>query len=82
MNLTIRLKSMHDILSFVKINEQSECDIDIKSGRYLVNGKSLMSVFGIDIINNDVTICLAGTPSACEKTFKAYQAAGFEIKEA
>lgn len=41
--------SRSSILKYLDIVNNSNCNIDIKSGRYLIDGKSAMGVFSIDI---------------------------------
>lgn len=43
------LNSRNSVLKYLNIVNNSNCNIDIKSGRYLIDGKSVMGVFSIDI---------------------------------
>jgi hypothetical protein len=45
----IKLRSIDDIKKF--INEVTKCayDVDVSSGRYLIDGKSIMGIFSLDL---------------------------------
>ncbi len=45
----IQLTSVSDIKSFVDAASRLDCDIDVLCGRYLVDGKSIMGLFSIDL---------------------------------
>ena len=45
----IRLKSINDINEFVRIANLFDDDIDLVSGRYVVDGKSIMGIFSLDL---------------------------------
>ncbi|MNI84639.1 PTS HPr component phosphorylation site [compost metagenome] len=45
----ILLKSVDDIKSFVDQASLVECEVDLISGRYTVNAKSIMGVFSLDL---------------------------------
>ncbi|MBQ8358041.1 MAG: HPr family phosphocarrier protein [Clostridia bacterium] len=47
----IRLSTIADVRDFVNIVSQSEIDIDLASGRYLVDGKSIMGIFSLDLMS-------------------------------
>lgn len=37
------------VKEFVKIVEKVECDIDIVCGRYIIDAKSIMGIFSLDL---------------------------------
>ena len=80
MEFTIILKDMQEALSFVHINEQAPCDIDLISGKYVVNAKSIMSVLGAEILGHVAKVRLLGDASACTEIYAAYREAGFNIE--
>lgn len=45
----IQLTSVSDIKAFVDAASHVGCDIDVLCGRYLVDGKSIMGLFSIDL---------------------------------
>lgn len=47
--MLISLKSVEDANKFVAITSKYNFDIDLISGRYAVNGKSIMGIFSLDL---------------------------------
>ena len=47
----IRLSSIEDVRNFVELVRQFEGDIDLASGRYIVDAKSIMGIFSLDLMN-------------------------------
>lgn len=45
----ICLNSIELVKQFATIAEKQECDIDIKCGHYLVDGKSILGIFSMDL---------------------------------
>ena len=45
----IRLSSIEAVRNFVEIVRKFEGDIDLSSGRYIVDAKSIMGIFSIDL---------------------------------
>lgn len=45
----ITLASVSDVKCFVDAATRLSCDVDVASGRYTVNGKSIMGLFSIDL---------------------------------
>ena len=53
----IRLSSIEDVRNFVELVRQFEGDIDLSSGRYVVDAKSIMGIFSLDLLNKiEVTV--------------------------
>lgn len=46
---TIILKSFEDVKKFVDIANEKTYDIELLSGKYIVNAKSIMGVFSLDL---------------------------------
>ena len=46
---TIMLKSFEDVKKFVDIACSKDYDIELLSGKYIVNAKSIMGVFSLDL---------------------------------
>lgn len=48
-NCEIFLKSIIDVKNFVNIVNSCDFDIDLESGRYVVDAKSIMGIFSLDL---------------------------------
>ena len=48
-SLNINLKSINDVKDFVNISNKYDFDIDLTSGRYVVDAKSIMGIFSLDL---------------------------------
>ena len=46
----IRLYTISDIRDIVNIAAKYDFDIDLKSGRYVVDAKSIMGIFSLDLM--------------------------------
>lgn len=47
----IRLATIADVREFVNEIAAFEGDIDLSSGRYVVDGKSIMGIFSLDLLS-------------------------------
>ena len=47
----IRLSTIADVRDFVNIVTSYNGDIDLSSGRYVVDGKSIMGIFSLDLLS-------------------------------
>ena len=47
----IKLNTLEDVRRFVNIVTAFEGEIDLKSGRYTVDAKSIMGIFSLDLLN-------------------------------
>lgn len=47
----IRLSTIQDVRNFVEIVCTSDIEIDLSSGRYVVDAKSIMGIFSLDLLN-------------------------------
>ena len=45
----IRLPSVRDVTNFVSAVSTCGCDIDIASDRYIIDAKSIMGIFSLDL---------------------------------
>ena len=45
----IKLSSIEDVRKFVDIVSKYDIDIDLSSGRYIVDAKSIMGIFSVDL---------------------------------
>jgi len=48
-NMSVLLSSINSVKDFVNIVSKYECDIDLVSGRYVVDAKSIMGIFSLDL---------------------------------
>lgn len=53
----IKLETIQDVRDFVNIMTAQTADIDLSSGRYVVDAKSIMGIFSLDLLKPiDMTI--------------------------
>lgn len=45
----ITLSSINDVKEFVNIANRSSSEVDLSSGRYIVDAKSIMGIFSLDL---------------------------------
>lgn len=50
-SMYIRLNTIQDVRNFVNIVCAADCDIDLASGRYIVDAKSIMGIFSLDLLS-------------------------------
>ena len=48
--VSIKLESIQDVRDFVSLMTAQKADIDLSSGRYVVDGKSIMGIFSLDLL--------------------------------
>lgn len=48
-SFNIMLNSINDVKDFVNIVNRYEFDVDLTSGRYVVDAKSIMGIFSLDL---------------------------------
>jgi phosphotransferase system HPr-like phosphotransfer protein len=48
--IQIKLSTIEDIRGFVGILTKHTVDLDLKSGRYTVDARSLMGIFSLDLV--------------------------------
>ena len=48
--INIKLESIQDVRDFVNIMASQTHDIDLSSGRYIVDAKSIMGIFSLDLL--------------------------------
>jgi len=47
----IRLASIQDVKEFVETIYKFDFEVDLSSGRYTVDGKSIMGIFSLDLLS-------------------------------
>ena len=60
--LTVKIVSMQDADKFNKICSKFDCDMDLQSGKYYVDAKSIMGIFSLDL-NEPTTLNIHATDS-------------------
>ena len=60
---TIVLKDFTAVKEFVDITNRKSYDIELLSGKYVVNAKSIMGVFSLDLTKPLVMVAHTDTPS-------------------
>ena len=66
LDIKISLGNVADVKSFVNSVSKFGCEVDLVSGRYIVDGRSIMGIFSLDLskpINANIRAC------ADEKSF-------------
>lgn len=71
----IKLSSIQDVRKFVDIVTRYDMEIDLSSGRYIVDAKSIMGIFSLDLLS-EITLTAHGENS--DELFKALEE--FKIK--
>ncbi len=64
----IRLSTIEDVRDFVEVVRQFEGDIDLASGRYVVDAKSIMGIFSLDLMS---PITLTAHAESCDKLIES-----------
>lgn len=70
LKFNIKLGSIEDVKSFVTAASFVKCDIDVLAGRYLVDAKSIMGLFSLDLAK-PVTVQVHGDADEAEHFRKA-----------
>lgn len=52
MKFSINLNKFENIIKFAEIARKFDSDIDVYSGRYIVNAKSVMGLYTLDLSKN------------------------------
>ncbi len=50
-SVNIRLSTIADVRDFVNAIAAFDGDVDLASGRYVVDGKSIMGIFSLDLLS-------------------------------
>jgi len=70
----IKLESINDVKEFVNAAVACPCEIYLISGRYIVDGKSIMGVFSLDL-TSPIRMELQGENAAAElENFRKFEA--------
>ena len=69
---TIRLKEINDVKEFVNTVSRFEEDVDLVSGRYTIDAKSIMGIFSIDLAKPIDVIVHGDHEARYAEALKAY----------
>lgn len=70
----VKLNTMDDIKNFVYLLNEFENDVDVSSAQYVVDGKSILGVFSLDL-DKALTVRFHGELSAeYQEKLKPYEA--------
>lgn len=72
----IRLTSIQDVRDFVNLMTSQTMDVDLTSGRYTVDAKSIMGIFSLDLLQ---PIVLTAHGDDCDELMQAIEK--FVVKE-
>ena len=61
----VNLSTLEDVKSFSRLANQHDCEIDVCTGRYVVNAKSIMGLFSIDR-DGPIKVEFHGSDSQCD----------------
>ena len=68
----IKLSTIEDIRKFVDIVPRQDYDIDLSSGRYVVDAKSIMGIFSLDLMNKILLTAHTDDVEDLKKALAAY----------
>lgn len=68
----IKIRNMKDIDAFNKLCSKFDCDMDLVSGKYYVNAKSIMGIFSLDLDLPLELVAFTDDEAAIDEAFKEY----------
>lgn len=68
----IKLSTIEDIRKFVDIVTRQDYDIDLSSSRYVVDAKSIMGIFSLDLMNKILLTAHTDDVEDLKKALAAY----------
>lgn len=71
-SVDIKLSSIEDVRNFVNIVSKFDMDIDLMSGRYIVDAKSIMGIFSLDLLKPIKLTCHSDNADALLAEIKPY----------
>ncbi len=70
--IEIRLQTLEDVRNFVNIVTRYDIDIDLCSGRYVVDAKSIMGIFSLDLLSPITLTAHSDSPDKLFEELKPY----------
>ena len=67
--IKVKIKTMDEADKFNKLCSKFDCDMDLQSGKYYVDAKSIMGIFSLDLKNELVLNAGTDDKEAVEKAF-------------
>lgn len=64
--LTVKLNTIDDVKNFVSAANMQFSDIDVVSGRYVIDAKSILGLFSLDL-SKPIEVVVYGTEHDAEK---------------
>lgn len=71
---TIKLISFEDVKTFVDIACSKDYDIELLSGKYIVNAKSIMGVFSLDLTKPIIVSAHCENPAELARQLEKFSA--------
>ncbi|MBO5020367.1 MAG: HPr family phosphocarrier protein [Clostridia bacterium] len=69
---TILLESFEAVKKFVDIAASKDYDIELMSGKYIVNAKSIMGVFSLDLTKPLIVVAHTETPAEFARQIETF----------
>ena len=69
----VSLKSINDVKDFVNIVNKYKFDVDMTSGRYVVDAKSIMGIFSLDLSKPIRVEVHSKKPEDCDRFYNEVQ---------
>lgn len=66
--MKIRLNYINEIQNFVRRCGRYDADISVMQGRYLINGKSIMGIYSLDL-SQEIEVLIENTDDETKKEF-------------
>jgi len=70
--LTIKFDSISEVKDFVDMISEFTFDIDLVSGRYVIDAKSIMGIFSLDLSKNIVMVAYTDDISKLKEAIKKF----------
>ena len=74
--VNILVDSVNKVKGFVNIMYKSQHDVDLKSGNYVVDAKSIMGVFSLDV-SHPVELTIHGNDANTENILDELKSGGY-----
>lgn len=71
--LDLSIRTVTKVKDFVNCNWNFDGTVDVISGRYIIDGKSIMGVFSLDLTNSVHVKLTSNSESEIEKLLESYR---------
>lgn len=72
LNIKIKLNTINDVKEFLNVTNKIEEDVDLNKGRYVIDAKSVMGLFTIDL-SDPVKIVIHSDDTSLLEQFKQWE---------